>query len=311
MDWSAACATTGALDAAQLRAYLARIGVTPPSGSSADEGAASAALLQRVVVAQAERIPFEMFDITLGRPIDLALPAVFAKLVEGSRGGCCLEANGLCAAALMALGYPVALRHARVWLRAKVYTPREPEIARQHMVLVVRCDDADWLVDVGFGGGGPGVPVRLEDGALVRSHGEAFRVQAGDAAAGEDSWVLWQLYLGSWRRLYSFEHVSLDCPRVHAADFLLCSHFVQYAPGTLFLTTRYATRPSPGGRIMLIKHDLRETGPEAEGSAPEVRVTRLNDAAEYAAAAQKHLGIRLTEAEARALFEADVEKAPA
>ena len=153
--------------------------------------------------------------------------------------------------------------------------------------------------------------LHLLHGALVRSHGEAFRVQAGDAAAGEDSWVLWQLYLGSWRRLYSFEHVSLDCPRVHAADFLLCSHFVQYAPGTLFLTTRYATRPSPGGRIMLIKHDLRETGPEAEGSAPEVRVTRLNDAAEYAAAAQKHLGIRLTEAEARALFEADVEKAPA
>ena len=305
MDWSSVCATSGALDAAQLRAYLARLGVTP-----ADEGPTSA-LLQRVVVAQAERIPFEMFDITLGRPIDLALSAVFAKLVEGGRGGCCLEANGLCAAALMALGYPVALRHARVWLRAKVYTPREPLIARQHMILVVRCEDADWLVDVGFGGGGPAVPVRLEDGALVCSHGERFRVQAGDAAAGEDSWVLWQLYLGNWRRLYSFEHVSMDCPRVHAADFLLCSHFVQYAPGTLFLTTRYATRPSPGGRIMLIKHDLRETGPEAEGQAPDIRVTRLNDATEYAAAALKHLGIRLTEAEARALFEADVEKAPA
>ena len=311
MDWSQAAATSGVLDAAQLRAYLARIGVTLPDSPAPP--APDAALLRRVVAAQAEAIPFEMFDITLGRPIDLGLEAVFAKLVSGSRGGFCLEANGLCAAALGALGYAVSLRHARVWLRtAKGYTPRDPPIARQHMVLVVRADDADWLCDVGFGGGGPAVPVRLEDGAEAQSHGEAFRVQAGDASAGEDSWVLWQLYLGAWRRLYSFEHVSADCPRVHAADFLLCSHFVQCAPGTLFLTTRYATRPSPRGRVMLIKHDLRETGPEAEGAQPEVRVTPLRSAAEYAASALEHLGIRLTEAEARTLFDADAaEKAPA
>ena len=307
MDWSSAAATSGALSEAQLRAYLARVGVDTP-----DDAAPSAAQLRRVVEAQAVSIPFEMFDVTLGRHIDLALPSVFAKLVESERGGCCLEANGLCAAALRALGYPVALRHARVWLRTVAgYTPREPPVARQHMVLVARADGADWLVAGGCGGGGPATPVRLEDGAVVRSHGEAFRVQAGVAAEGEDSFVLWQLYLGAWRRLYSFEHVTLDCPRVHAADFLLCSHFVQHAPGTLFRMTRYATRPSPGGRVMLLKHALRETGPEAEGAAPEVRLTPLRDAAEYAAAALRHLGIRLTAQEARTLFDADAEEAPA
>lgn len=218
MDWSAAGATYGALDAPQQAAYLARVGVSPTEVKALPP----AALLRRVVAAQAERIPFEMYDVTLQRPMELALPAVFAKLVTAQRGGCCLEANGLCAAALAALGFePVALRHARVWLRAAVYTPREPPIARQHQVLVVRCDGADWLVDVGFGGGGPAVPVRMDDGCMVASHGEAFRIRAGDAAAGEDSWVLWQLYLGAWRRLYSFEHVNADCPRAHAADFIL------------------------------------------------------------------------------------------
>ena len=126
MDWSAALPTCGALDAPQLAAYLARLGLSSDEASAADRG--SAEQLRRVVVAQAERIPFEMFDITLGRAIDLALPAVVAKLVRGARGGCCLEANGLCAAALAALGFRVALRHARVWLRATVYTPRAPPI---------------------------------------------------------------------------------------------------------------------------------------------------------------------------------------
>ena len=83
------------------------------------------------------------------------------------------------------------------------------------------------------------------------------------------------------------------------------------APGSLFLSTRFATRPRPGGRVMLIKHELRETGPEAEGATPEVRVTQLADAEAYARAALEHLGIRLTLAEARTLFDADAEQAPA
>lgn len=250
-----------------------------------------------------------------GRTIDLALPRVFAKLVESERGGLCLETNGLCAAALGALGFAVALRHARVWLRAAAgYTPNDPPNSRQHMVLVVKTDDgAAWLVDVGFGGGGPAIPLRLDgNGAVVRSHGECFRAQAGDASAGEDSWVIWHVAAGAWRRMYSFEHVSADCPRVHAADFLLCSHFVQCAPGQLFRTTRFATRPTPRGRVMLLKHELRESGPEAEGAEPEVRVTPLRDAAQLAQAALQHLGIRLTAEEASTIFDADVlQEAPA
>jgi N-hydroxyarylamine O-acetyltransferase len=315
MEWATASATSGVLNTAQLRAYLARIGLGALNDAASP--APDAALLRRVVAAHAERIAFEMYDIPLGRVIDLALPAVFAKLVQSERGGLCLETNGLCAAALGALGFSVALRHARVWLRATAgYTPNDPPNSRQHMVLVVKADDgADWLVDVGFGGGGPPFPVRLDDScAVVRSHGECFRAQAGDASAGEDSWVIWHVAAGAWRRMYSFEHVCHDCPRVHAADFLLCSHFVQCAPGQLFRTTRFATRPTPRGRVMLLKHELRESGPEQEGSEPEVRVTPLRDAAELAQAALQHLRIRLTAEEARVIFDADrdaPEKAPA
>ena len=252
-----------------------------------------------------------MFDVTLCLHVSLALEDVFDKLVVLRRGGYCLEANGLCAAAISALGFsPVSLRHARVWLRAAVYTPREPPMARQQMVLVVPVDGTDYLVDVGFGGGSPAEPLALAPGSGVTPvNGELYRVAAGDAAAGEDSWLLWGVVGGEWRRFYSFEHVSADCPRAHAADFLLCSHFVQHARGTLFRTCRYATAPRRGGgRITLMGHELREKGAEAEGAPAEVRVTALRDAAQYAAAARQHFGLQLTDDEAAALFAADADE---
>ena len=44
--------------------------------------------------AQLYNIPFENFDIQLGRGIELSPEAVFEKLVHQRRGGYCFEING-------------------------------------------------------------------------------------------------------------------------------------------------------------------------------------------------------------------------
>src|SRR5712671_5691298 len=90
-----------------LPAYLARIGysavVRPDLGT-----------LRALHEAHVTQIPFENFDILLGRGIRIDLESVQAKLVRGGRGGYCFEHNALFAAALEAIGFAVTRLSARV-----------------------------------------------------------------------------------------------------------------------------------------------------------------------------------------------------
>ena len=87
--------------------------------------------------AQAYTIPFENFDILLGRGISLDPSALYDKLVHHARGGYCFELNGLFLMALQAVGFEARALLARVHLnratgdwhrdahadRARVVTP--------------------------------------------------------------------------------------------------------------------------------------------------------------------------------------------
>jgi len=307
-NWGTAPAPHSApLSAPQLAAYFARIRLAAPPRPGA--AARDLATLDAVVRAHALAIPFESFDVTLRAHISLAPDDIFAKLVERRRGGFCLETTLLLRSAMEALGFELRLRAARVWMRvpAAEYKPLDPPIPRLHVALVVRVEGGgdDYLVDVGFGGGGPPAPLLLRNGKVTSICGDAFRTDAGDAALGEDSWVLWGVQAGAWRRLYSFEHVSLDCPRVHAADFLSVSHYVQDGFGTLFYTIRVASLPLADGRVMLLKRELRRRGAERLGAEPSVEVTAIADAGQYRRLAEEHFGIVLTPEEAQTIFDAD------
>ena len=69
-------------------AYLARIGAERPAAPTAEA-------LRGLQVAHVLRVPFEILDIVIGRPISLELPAMYDKIVVRRRGGFCYELNGL------------------------------------------------------------------------------------------------------------------------------------------------------------------------------------------------------------------------
>lgn len=297
------------LSAPELAAYLARVRCVVP------EGTAGAALLYALVRAHSLSIPFDNLDVALGAPISIAPDAIFNKLVVHRRGGYCLETSFLLLAALQSLGFDVRLRSARVWMREAAYTPLDPPGPRSHVVLLVRAAGGsgggaqgdEWLVDVGFGGGGPTEPLPLRGGAHVSAcAGDAFRMDAG--GEGEDAWVLWGVHAGAWKRLYSFDHAAWDSPRVHVADFVSTNLFVSAAPGALFKTLRVVSLPlEAGGRVALLNNELRRRcEAEREGATPAVEVTPIADAPSYRRLAADMFGVPLSEEQARAAFDAPV-----
>ncbi|GAA2302861.1 arylamine N-acetyltransferase [Glycomyces scopariae] len=129
-----------------LAAYLGRVGITAPRRPTLHA-------LRRVHRAHVAAMPYENLDIQLGRPIRLDADALFAKFVEGGRGGYCYEHNGVMAFALEAMGFDVR--------RVLGGVARETEGDKNwwnHMPLVVRFeggrgDAAEYLADAGIGTG--------------------------------------------------------------------------------------------------------------------------------------------------------------
>lgn len=173
-----------------LDAYFARIGY---SGRD----------VPQLLVHHMRSIPFENLDVLLGTMPRLDLASLEAKLIEGKRGGYCYEHSTLFAAVLTELGIPMKTHSARVVM----FSPRHLS-PRTHMFLTA----GDFVLDPGFGGLAPLVPVPL-DGTLA---GEHRLVDGTLEHAGKPLWVS------------SFEE---DVP----IDFEMANHFTATFPQSPFV----------------------------------------------------------------------------
>src|SRR5689334_18703916 len=133
-----------------LDAYFARIGW---SGARERTLEVLAGIVARHVVA----VPFENLDVLLKRVPKLDLASLEEKLVRQKRGGYCYEHATLVGAVLRALGFEVVTHSARVTMfMAKEESPRT------HMFLTVALPEGRFVVDPGFGGLAPRMPVPLD-----------------------------------------------------------------------------------------------------------------------------------------------------
>jgi N-hydroxyarylamine O-acetyltransferase len=224
----------------ELDAYLARTGAPRPLAPSREA-------LVSLHRAHCAAIPFENLDVLLGRPIELELDALQAKLVGARRGGYCFEQNTLFQAVLEALGFRVEALAARV--RAGATGIR----ARTHMLLEVELPEGTFVADVGFGGDGLVDPIPLSERGetWVGSMGHRLRREGGDW------WVLQGSDGGEWSDLYAF---TLE-PH-HPIDFVMANHFTSTWPRSSFVQNLTAQRSLPERRTILRNRELvvREGG---------------------------------------------------
>ena len=90
-------------------------------------------------------VPFENLDIHRGETIVLDLKQIYQKVIHNHRGGFCYELNGLFGALLKEIGFNVHMISARVYGNGN-YGPEY-----DHLALLVKIADKEYLVDVGFG----------------------------------------------------------------------------------------------------------------------------------------------------------------
>jgi N-hydroxyarylamine O-acetyltransferase len=224
-----------------LDAYLERVG-RPDVRHPTEEG------LEALQRAQLTTIPFENFDILLGRGISLAPAAIFEKLVHHTRGGYCFELNGLHVMALNALGFDARP------LLARVHVSGSPS-GRSHQLSLVTIRRRQWITDTGFGGQTIRAPLPLELDQPVSHDRETYRLKA------VNPWgIMLQTQQGDrWQDLYSFdlEHV---CP----ADIEIANHFTSTHPGSFFTFARVAALQHREGKVTLHNTTLKSVTGDRE-----------------------------------------------
>jgi N-hydroxyarylamine O-acetyltransferase len=188
------------------------------------------------------QIPFENFDVLLGRGVRLDLDSIQSKLIDARRGGYCFEHATLFGAVLEQLGFETSRHTARVVLFEPVTAA-----ARAHMFLTVRLPEGTFVADPGFGLFTSRVPIPLVDGAKARGDYEThwmvrdgerwiLRAQLGDEPI--DAWVT---------------TLEEDNP----VDFEMGSHFTATHPASPFVNRIMISALTEEGRVTLMNRDAK------------------------------------------------------
>jgi N-hydroxyarylamine O-acetyltransferase len=246
-------------------AHLRRIGI---AGKLAPNARTLARLHRRHLLT----VPFENLSIHMGEPIRLDEAALYEKIVRRRRGGFCYELNGLFAALLRGLGFPVTLLSAGVAREGGGFGPEY-----DHLLLLVELRKR-WLVDVGFGENFRR-PLDLDAPGIQHQGAKAYRIRH----RGRYRILRERASNGRWTDSYRF---SLT-PRKLADFAAMCRHH-RTSPNSHFTRDRICSLAVPSGRVTLSGLRLIETGRAGPG-----RERAVADEEEYRRVLADLFGIRL------------------
>jgi N-hydroxyarylamine O-acetyltransferase len=233
--------------------------------------------LTTLMRAHMARIPFENIDVLLGRGVRVDLDSVYAKLVESKRGGYCFEHSTLFRAALEHIGFQPVAHAARVVMM----TPRQ-SAPRTHMFLSVVLEGKTYVLDPGFGGHGPLVPLPLVQNAEVREGPDVHRFTPRD---GE--WLLEAMIGGVMSPLW-MSTLEPESPM----DFVMGNHFTSTWPQSPFVQRLMLRALTPDGRRVSVMN--RDVTVARDGVFDK---SQLVDRASLRRLLAEHFGFDLPEAE--------------
>lgn len=196
--------------------------------------------LQRLVLAHANRIPFESLTPFSGHAVTLDLASLQRKLVLERRGGYCFEHNLVLQSVLQQIGFDVIGLAARVVWNASGILPRT------HMALLVLTEAGHYVVDVGFGGLTLTGALRLDTKESQSTPHETFRLrQSGD------EYVMEAAVRGEWRALYRF-----DLQPQMPVDYVPVNWYLSTHAESRFVQNLLAARVDGPRRLALLNREF-------------------------------------------------------
>jgi N-hydroxyarylamine O-acetyltransferase len=194
-------------------------------------------------------IPFENLDIQNEIPILLQIDSLYQKVILDHRGGYCYELNLLFHLLLSRLGFSVNLIGGRLF-RGQEYGPEF-----EHMALIVRLNDRNWLVDVGYGDFSL-APLAVQPGSVQYDGRNYYMIL-------DPVWIDDQEHLGVAKWNHSIGDFKTDYiftlePRM-VKNFLTMHEFHQTSPDSQFVRSLICTLPTETGRLSLINNRLIRT----------------------------------------------------
>jgi N-hydroxyarylamine O-acetyltransferase len=216
-----------------LDAYLARINYAGPRTLTYET-------LAGILRAHIASIPFESFDVLLGRSIRLDPEGLQDKIVTARRGGYCFEHASLMHAALESVGF-APVRHCS---RVVLFEPRH-ESVRQHMFLTVTVGGVTYVVDPGFGPFACPVPIPT-NGTPMPACASSHRL-----ARGENDWVLYVAKDGE-----QVQGWVSTMEEEYPVDFEMMNYYISTHPSSFFTHNILASAVTKDGRVNIMNQDV-------------------------------------------------------
>lgn len=154
--------------------FRKRIGYEPTRRISFTE-------LVEILAKTATTFPFENLCIMRGETQPITEESLIDKLLRRSEGGLCYELNPMLYLFLWENGFSVSL------VSGVVYNQMAQEwsrTGRTHVAILLRHEGKEYLVDTGFGGNIPLMPVPLSGETVQSANGE-FRIKKIDSTYGD------------------------------------------------------------------------------------------------------------------------------
>ncbi|GLA45343.1 DUF1279 super [Aspergillus niger] len=160
---------------AQLAQYFERIKLPDDIRARLSAGKKDLEVLTSLVRHHVAGVPFEntVLHYTPEQYFELKPQGLHEKIVRRRQGGTCFQVVRILSEVLLSIGYTLYNSAARLNAAASISLattadpnrPVGPQFGDwQHMVLIVRIDGQDYLVDGGFGPNCPVQPIALRDG---------------------------------------------------------------------------------------------------------------------------------------------------
>jgi len=189
-------------------------------------------------------IHFENLDILNKKPLSLSRDCLYKKIILNQHGGVCYELNGLFYHLLKELGFTPSLMAGTVYGGNGAWA-----LENGHLFIIVPLENKEYLVDVGFGGNCPRLPIPLS-GEEVRDSDGMYRVKKDKTLS---LFYLQKKTDSEWETQYRFETPS---NRWNLDNIYPLCVLTETSPESKFNKMYFLSRVTEEGRITLLGNTL-------------------------------------------------------